>query len=529
MELIILPIVSVIALIIIWNVERRTSNKLKKTVQSLTEQIHESRRKEKSSLEQAVDVICSIGTDHRFISVNQAAIRAWGYAPDELKGRAFTELVLPDQVEKTVENFIGAGKSIDTLNFENQLVRKDGQIIDVLWSAHWSAVDQAVFCVAHDITARKKAEKLLQESEARIRELFEQMPVGLLVVNQRGYIETSNPAMNRICQDDQLEGTPVQKILPNLERDSGISTIDKTLSEKGYILTETNLTDSNGGNCAVQVSLRSTIFQGKQRYLYIVVDVSEREQIEQAKRQFVAMVSHELRSPLASLRGVMFLFESGALGSLNQKGMDIATRSKNEVDRLVQLINELLDVEKIRAGKFDLHLERTSARTLIESAVSAIQSLADKRSISINSEASDHACVADGGRLIQVLINLLSNAIKYSPTNSTILVRVSKEADRIIFSVRDNGRGIPENRKQSIFLPYEQVEKGDARELGGTGLGLPICKAIIEEHKGKIWVESNQGSPGSTFYFTVAAYDSNNETEAQGSQMEMNFGPHSGS
>jgi signal transduction histidine kinase len=228
-------------------------------------------------------------------------------------------------------------------------------------------------------------------------------------------------------------------------------------------------------------------------------------ELETFKRELVSIVSRELRTPLLSISSALELFSTGMLGELTDKGKNRLKHAQLEADRLIRLINDLLDIEKMDAGKFVLDFSEHRVSDLLETSASAAAQLAEAKSISleIRNQDADQVIFVDRDRLCQVFINLLSNAIKYSPENGSIVITAEKPEDgQIKFSIIDQGRGIPEELRQRIFDRFVQVEKADATERGGTGLGLAICKAIVDQHGGEIGVDSQMGV-GSTFWFRI--------------------------
>jgi len=223
---------------------------------------------------------------------------------------------------------------------------------------------------------------------------------------------------------------------------------------------------------------------------------------EQSKQEFVSMIGHDLRSPLMALQVSLSLISKGKYGELSSDGKARVTKGEESLDRLVKLVNDLLDIDRIEAGMLELHLERTSSLQIAKQSIDAIRALAEANSISVIAPTSDFQLVADERRLVQVLVNLLSNAVKFSPDNSE--VHISNEEDRgaVLFKVQDQGRGIPPAQKANIFDRFKQVEARDATDYKGTGLGLAICKAIVEKHHGDIGVISEEGK-GSTFWFRI--------------------------
>jgi signal transduction histidine kinase len=230
-------------------------------------------------------------------------------------------------------------------------------------------------------------------------------------------------------------------------------------------------------------------------------------ELETFKRELVSIVSHELRTPLLSISSALELFGAGLFGELSEKGKSRLTYAQAEAGRLIRLITDLLDIEKMDAGKFVLDFSEVKVSDLLDSSTTGAAQLAEVKKIIIETKCqeSDGIIHVDRDRFCQVFINLLSNAIKYSPENGKIIVSTQKlDGDRIKFSIIDQGRGIPEDLRLRIFDRFVQVEKSDATERGGTGLGLAICKAIVEQHGGEIGVDSKIGS-GSTFWFVVPA------------------------
>jgi CheY-like chemotaxis protein/anti-sigma regulatory factor (Ser/Thr protein kinase) len=235
-----------------------------------------------------------------------------------------------------------------------------------------------------------------------------------------------------------------------------------------------------------------------------VRDVSDRRKLEQMKRDFVSTVSHELRTPLTSLRGSLGLLAGGALGPLPDEAQEVALIAERNVARLMVLINDILDLERMASGRMEMHFERAAAGLVVERAVEAVRGMADEHEVAIEVVACSSDVYGDAGRLVQVLVNLLANAIKFSPHGGTVAVSCVREGTAAEFSVRDQGRGVPAAFQHSIFERFHQVEASDSREKGGSGLGLAIGKAIVERHGGVIGVESAPGC-GSRFWFRVPA------------------------
>lgn len=231
-------------------------------------------------------------------------------------------------------------------------------------------------------------------------------------------------------------------------------------------------------------------------------DLTRRREIERMKSEFVSVVSHELRTPLTSIHGSLALLASGLLGSVSDKGERMLEIAVNNTDRLIRLLNDILDMEKLDSGKMEIRQMQCSASELIEHAIEVMLPMAQSQQITLSSNKSDLSINADRDRIIQCLTNLLSNGIKFSEPGGTVKVAAKAVGTRAQFEVSDRGRGIPENKKHAIFERFQQVDTSDSRKRGGTGLGLAISRSIVEQHGGTMWVESQLGV-GSTFFFTV--------------------------
>jgi signal transduction histidine kinase len=173
-------------------------------------------------------------------------------------------------------------------------------------------------------------------------------------------------------------------------------------------------------------------------------------------------------------------------------------------DRLVRLINDILDIERIGSGMIDMHREPCDGGELIARAVEVVGPVAAEARVTLIADARPAALLADPDRVLQTLTNLISNAVKFSSDGGSVRVSSERRNGEVVFRVRDEGRGIPADKLDSIFERFHQVDASDSREKGGTGLGLAICRTIVEHHGGRIWVQSKLGA-GSTFSFALGA------------------------
>ncbi len=235
-------------------------------------------------------------------------------------------------------------------------------------------------------------------------------------------------------------------------------------------------------------------------------DISERLTMERIKDEFVSTVSHELRTPLTSIRGALGLLGSGLLGNVDRRAQRMLEIALTNTDRLVRLINDILDLERIDSARVELNRGVLDSGDLIMEAVDGIQSIADRAGVAVVAEPSHSLLWGDRDRVIQTLTNLLSNAIKFSPAGTTVLLKGAARGGVYTFAIQDQGRGVPKEHLETIFERFKQVDASDSRQKGGTGLGLAICRSIVAAHGGRIWAESEEGK-GTTFRFEIPLHE----------------------
>ncbi|MGI4827378.1 MAG: hybrid sensor histidine kinase/response regulator [Janthinobacterium lividum] len=237
------------------------------------------------------------------------------------------------------------------------------------------------------------------------------------------------------------------------------------------------------------------------------VDLQQRTELDTVKDEFISTVSHELRTPLTSIRGALGLLSAGLMGKVDDKAANLLRIASTNTDRLVRLINDILDLERMSSGSAPLQPQSCSMRELVLQSVDTMNSMAVGAQVRLEiiHESNDPGLLFEGDpdRIQQVLTNLLSNAIKFSPAGSAIKIKTEVRPGELIVRVEDNGRGVPAAKLESIFERFQQVEQSDARQKGGTGLGLAICRSIVLQHGGQIWAERNDTrtppAPGTTF------------------------------
>lgn len=236
----------------------------------------------------------------------------------------------------------------------------------------------------------------------------------------------------------------------------------------------------------------------------VLMNVEELKTLDQAKSDFLSIASHELRTPLTSIKGSLSLLRSGVVGKLNEMAENLLQIAETETDRLIRLINDILDLAKIEARKLPLSVNWHSLPDLIETTFQSLHGLAQQMQVElVSSQVPKIEVYMDKDRVHQVLTNLLSNALKYSPKGAPVTVHCDLTAqNELLIEVRDSGRGIDPQDQELIFQKFRQITNPKNPLVKGTGLGLAIAKAVVEEHGGQIGVKSQPGQ-GSVFYFTL--------------------------
>jgi signal transduction histidine kinase len=231
------------------------------------------------------------------------------------------------------------------------------------------------------------------------------------------------------------------------------------------------------------------------------------ESADLAKTRFLANMSHELRTPLNAIIGFSEILESETFGPLNQRQSGYIRSVAYSGHHLLELVNDVLDLTKVESGKMELHISEVNVCNVVECSLAMVTQSATKQGITIHQQIDEvfrnHVFQADERKLLQVLSNLLANAVKFTPYGGNIEVEVRIDQDEVVLSVSDTGIGLKLEDQDPIFRPFFQVDSSFARTAGGTGLGLALCKRLVELHGGRIWVESEGIGRGSKFVFTV--------------------------
>jgi PAS domain S-box-containing protein len=358
-----------------------------------------------------------------------------------------------------------------------------------------------------ELKERRRAEEVVRMSEARNRDLLENMIGGIITFNERSRIESVNPAAERIFgyREEELLGESIAILLADApEADPESYLRQAHLAAVGRV-TEVWGRRKDGDLFFSEAALFEFAAPEGRRFACNFQDISERREVDRLKSEFVSTVSHELRTPLTSIRGALGLLAAGVLGDLSPQVQEILSLAERNSVRLTALINDILDFERLESGRIEMQRADVGLEPLFEQALDAVRLVADEQEIALIGLPTGLRAWADAARIVQVLINFLSNAIKFSfPGHEVRLWAEAREGGWVRTFVKDHGKGIPVSHQQVIFERFAHVETSDKRDQRGTGLGLAICKAIIEHHGGRIGVDSVPGV-GSTFWFDLPA------------------------
>ncbi len=253
--------------------------------------------------------------------------------------------------------------------------------------------------------------------------------------------------------------------------------------------------------------LLSAHFSKEENTTFCVIhDISERRKAEMLKQEVMAMVTHDLRTPLSTLRHIFTFLESGKHGNLDPKGNEFVNAGGRNVDRLLTLVNDLLDVEKADSGQVHLEMSKVALAECFDACVSSLSVFAESKGVGLDFIETDLIVMGDEERIDRILNNLVGNAVKFSPNGGKVILSAARMVEKdqafAVISVKDEGEGIPQDKLDHIFEKFHQIEKSSDNTEKGSGLGLAICRAFVQLHGGKIWAESKIGE-GSEFNFTI--------------------------
>jgi PAS domain S-box-containing protein len=386
---------------------------------------------------------------------------------------------------------------------ENTVRLKDGrQLIPRLIGNDEIAGVDAVF---HETAETLRQEmKVLKAGEERIRALIENLPVGIVLLDTNGAIEFINASVESIFRYEahQLLGKRLTKLFaPGQAIVEGAPHSQQSQAAFNQAVELTAL-DKDGLDLPVDFMMAEIQMAGESKILVMIMDATEKYQLKKMRQDFVFMVRSELKEPLTKVSSFLTKFGDGSLGLISPQGTATSIAMQQNIERLIVLLNDLFDLEKLESGKIEIDPTIVQLSSIFERSVNAVSMFAQKHAVQLEVASTHLELRADENRIVQVLVNLLSNAIKFSPANSLVSVAVRQSLSHVEIGVIDRGPGIPLSQADAIFEAYRQIEGDDSEKKGGTGLGLTICKSIVEAHGGQIGVTSEVGK-GSVFWFKL--------------------------
>jgi PAS domain S-box-containing protein len=346
--------------------------------------------------------------------------------------------------------------------------------------------------------------------EARVRQLDRQRTFildsvadGIIGVDSTNRIAFVNPAAARMLEraESELTSREIHEVLHATAGCDAACPMRRAFEAGESASGQDVYFRGPGRSFPVEFSLMPMVEEGESVGSVLSFrDISQRYALDHMKDEFISTVSHELRTPLTSIRGALGLLSAGLVGDVSEKATSLLRIAVANSDRLVRLINDILDLERMQSGRAPLTFRRIALEELVRQAVETMQPMAEAEDVHLAFEPVPASIEADPDRMLQVMTNLLSNAIKFSPAKSIVRVVIKNSPDGATVSVIDLGRGVPADKLESIFDRFQQVDASDSRQKGGTGLGLAICRTIMHQHGGRIWAEQN-GSRGTIFRF----------------------------
>ena len=368
----------------------------------------------------------------------------------------------------------------------------------------------AIIALRYTIMRTALIRRIRAEAERR-NAIFDAAMDAIVTFNPSGGVETMNKAAEAMFgySAEELTGRDISVLVPEAVGGDELFLERLRRDEQAGVgsACELEARRKDGSTFPVDINFGEMVQPDGTHAVAVIRDCSERRRAELAKSEFVSTVSHELRTPLTSIAGSLGLLAGGAAGALPERAARLIGIAESNSRRLVRLINDILDMEKIDSGKLSLSLQPLDLAELTQRTALSLAGLSTETGVTFEVTAPDEAVLVNGDadRLTQVATNLLSNAAKFSKRGSAVQVTVQAEDQRVRLSVRDDGPGIPPEFFDRIFGRFAQADSSDTRQKGGTGLGLAISKEIVERHGGRIWFESPPGE-GATFIVELPTY-----------------------
>lgn len=466
----------------------------------------------RSMAENFVDLVVQLDLDLTRTWVSPASFAILGMPPEALLGSSPRQIVHPDDYDEVLRALkaVAAGDGDGRRECAARYRHTDG---------HWlwlnitmslvrgaDAAPVGILAVARDITRARAAEEQLKASETTFRGAMESASIGMALEEPDGRWISVNRALCGILGMAEADLLGRDRDAATHPDDIGADTVQRRRLVAGEINSyqiEKRCLHRSGSIVWTHRSVSLDRYpDGSPRRLIVQIqDITERKQMEQMKTEFISMVSHELRTPLTSIRGALGLVLGTMVKELPPRAVQLVDIAHKNSERLIPLVNDILDLDKVDAGMLRVDLVETDMTQLVTQAIEATRAFADRYGVDLVMRRPPTAVRirVDEGRFIQVVTNLLSNAAKFSPRGGTVDVSVVVTAERVRVAVRDEGSGIPEEFRPRIFGRFAQADSATTRAKGGSGLGLHICRQLVGLMGGEIDFESTVGA-GSTFW-----------------------------
>ncbi len=481
--------------------------------------LRESEARYRQLVEGSLGMVCTHDMEGVLLSVNTHGAESLGRTVEEMTGQSLMALMpvahrgrMTRYIREITETGEAQGRlhlchrdgEIRVIAFRNKLIRLEDREPYVLGFG----VD-----ISEQVRAEEKLRALIHQSDS----ILESVGDGIYGLDLAGQVTVINPAAAQMLgyKQNDLLGLKLHALIQHTRSDGSAypeeeSPIMDTIRDLNTVRVKNEVFwRKDGTSFPVEYVVRPQIDSADEtvdaKAIGVVVaftDTTEQQQLDRMKDEFISTVSHELRTPLTSLRAALGLVTGGALATRPDKMQQMLEIAIGNTDRLIRLVNDILDIERISSGNSELHCASCPADALLERASGLQQAAALKTNIRFHLNGNGVEVWADPDRILQALANLISNAIKFSSPGGDIWLSAKKLENEVQLDVRDNGRGIPPEKLESIFGRFQQVDASDSKVMGGTGLGLAICRSIIAQHGGKIWATSTQGL-GTTFHFTL--------------------------
>ncbi len=477
-----------------------------------------------------VDLVSS-----NILECNQTLADVIGRSKEEIVGNSFLELYASESIDtaqQTSQSFVETG---EVIRQERTLRRADGSTIDVLLQATpmRDATGKIVASRStwRDVTKQKEAERALASQEALYRTLIEAAPQIIWVADADGQVALLNKAWHEFSgrTDEESLGTrwaealhpeDLPDVLAKWERAynhgetySGECRFQaKDGSYETFIFIGTPVRDDSG-KIINWVGINTNIADRVQAEIALQEAKDAAEYANRAKSEFLATMSHELRTPLNAIIGFSEILRDEILGAINDEQKELILDIHTSGNHLLSMINDILDLSKIEAGKMDLQLETFSVKEAVTEVNTIVNALANRKQIQLSLELNQDVWIeADKIKFKQILYNLLSNAVKFTDERGKVTTKFEVSDSALLGSVTDTGVGISAQDRAKLFQPFTQLDASSTRAHSGTGLGLALTNRLIQLHGGKIWVDSAIAE-GSTFSFTFPLHQQEQQVE----------------